>query len=211
MAKNQSRRSTSSKNASKAKSQTAKAKEQTTTPKIKDEDILYQVKTKRDADLIKAFITFTYRVNPPRVSARLVFYGIILILPGIFYFKDLFWKIFFIAIGVALILLGFFRQYISVAMTKKNDPDYKSGAEFTYNFTNVDGEFLKNGEVYSGLGKYKSIAGFYHDDDYLYMSLTSKELVVIPKKAFTIGDADSFEEFIYKKSKKKILHRGHEP
>lgn len=202
MAKNQARKNDPAKQANKAKAAESKAKEQAKKPKIKEEDVLYQVKTKRDEGLIKAFITFTYRVMHPRVSARLVFYGLIVLLPGIFFFKDLFWRIFFIAIGAALILLGFFRQYISLAITKKNDPDYKSGAEFTYNFTNMDGEFLKNGEPYSGLGKYKNIAGFYHDNDYLYMSLTTKELIIIPKKAFTIGDADSFEEFIYKKSKK---------
>lgn len=207
MAKNQSRKNKPSDQAAKKKAAAqaanqAAAAAKPKTGKIKDEDILYQVKTKKDSGMLKAFITFTYRVLHPRVSARLVFYGIIVLLPGIFYFKDVFWKVFFIAIGAALILLGFFRQYLSLAITKKNDPDYKSGAEFTYNFSNTDGEFLKNGEVFAGLGKYKNIAGFYHDDDYLYMSLASKELIIIPKNAFTVGDSDAFEEFIYKKSKK---------
>ena len=49
--------------------------------------------------------------------------------------KDLYWKIFFTGIGVLMILLGLFRQYISLWLTKRNDPDYQSGAEFTYNFT----------------------------------------------------------------------------
>ena len=138
----------------------------------------------------------------PGVSARLMLYGLIVALPGIFFFKDLYWRIFFTGIGVLMILLGLFRQYISLWMTKRNDPDYKNGAEFTYNFTVNDADFLKDGVRFSGLGKYKDITGFYHDDSYLYMGMKNKEIIVIPKSAFTIGDSDSFEEFIYKKSKK---------
>lgn len=168
----------------------------------KPKEVLYQVKTKRDSGVIKAYITFTYRIMHPGVSARLMLYGLLVALPGIFFFKDLYWRVFFTGIGVLLILLGLFRQYISLWMTKRNDPDYQSGAEFTYNFTNSNAAFLKNGERFSGFGTYKDITGFYHDDSYLYMGLKSKELIVIPKSAFTIGDSDSFEEFIYKKSKK---------
>ena len=115
--------------------------------------------------------------------------------------KDLYWKIFFTGIGVLMILLGLFRQYLSVWLTKRNDPDYKSGAEFTYNFTVNDADFLKNGERFSKLSKYKDITGFFYDDSFLYMGLKNKEIFVIPKDAFTIGDSASFEEFIYKKSK----------
>lgn len=171
-------------------------------PQAKQKEILYQVKTKRDSGVIKAYITFTYRIMHPGVSARLMLYGLIVALPGIFFFKDLYWKIFFTGIGVLMILLGLFRQYISLWITKRNDPDYQNGAEFTYNFTVNDAEFLKEGMRFSGLGKYKDITGFYHDDAYLYMGLKNKEIIVIPKNAFTIGDSDSFEEFIYKKSKK---------
>lgn len=204
MAKNKSRSNTSS----------AKAKPKNTAPngetkktdeskaQVKPKDVLYQVKTKRDSGVIKAYITFTYRMLHPGVSARLMLYGLIVALPGIFFFKDLYWKIFFTGIGVLMILLGLFRQYISLWMTKRNDPDYRSGAEFTYDFTEKDADFLKNGERFSGIGKYKDITGFYHDDSYLYMGMKNKEIIVIPKDKFTIGDSASFEEFIYKKSKK---------
>ena len=168
----------------------------------RQKEVLYQVKTKRDSGVIKAYITFTYRILHPGVSARLMLYGVLVALPGIFFFKDLYWKIFFTGIGILLILLGLFRQYISLWITKRNDPDYQSGAEFTYNFTVKDADFLKDGVRFSGLSKYSDITGFYHDDAYLYMGLKNKEIIVIPKDKFTIGDSDSFEEFIYKKSKK---------
>lgn len=168
----------------------------------KPKEVLYQVKTKRDSGVIKAYITFTYRMLHPGMSVRLVFYGILVALPGIFFFKDLYWKIFFTGIGVLMILLGLFRQYLSLWITKRNDPDYKSGAEFTYDFTAANASFMKNGERFSGFSTYKDITGFYHDDSYLYMGLKNKEIFIFPKAAFTIGDSDSFEEFVYKKCKK---------
>ena len=203
MAKNKARSSKPAAQA-KPKNEAAKADAAKSAEKsqAKPKEVLYQVKTKRDSGVIKAYITFTYRMLHPGVSARLMLYGRLVALPGIFFFKDLYWKIFFTGIGVLMILLGLFRQYISLWLTKRNDPDYRSGAEFTYNFTVNDADFLKNGERFSGLGKYKDITGFYHDDSYLYMGLKNKEILVIPKEAFTIGDSASFEEFIYKKSKK---------
>ncbi len=202
MAKNKSRSNKSSSSQAKPKQAVQKQQAETSVAQVKQKEVLYQVKTKRDSGVLKAYITFTYRMLHPGVSARLVLYGLIVALPGIFFFKDLYWRIFFTGIGVLMILLGLFRQYISLWMTKRNDPDYQSGAEFTYNFTVNDADFLKDGIRFSGIGKYKDITGFYHDDSYLYMGLKNKEIIVIPKNAFTIGDSDSFEEFIYKKSKK---------
>ena len=164
-------------------------------------EVLYRVETKRDSGVIKAYITFTYRVFHPGVSARLFIYGLLILLPGVFFFKDPFWRIFFIGVGAAVMLLAFFRQYISLWITKKNDPDYKSGAVFRYDFRESDAEFFKNDERFSRLAKYKDITNFYYDDDYYYLAITGRDLFVIPKKAFTIGDAGEFEEFIYKKSK----------
>ena len=209
MAKNKSRSNKTNTAQSKPKKETpnSEASKQAASggsdkPQAKQKEVLYQVKTKRDSGVLKAYITFTYRMLHPGVSARLMLYGLVIALPGIFFFKDLYWRIFFTGIGVLMILLGLFRQYISLWMTKRNDPDYKNGAEFTYNFTVNDADFLKDGVRFSGLGKYKDITGFYHDDSYLYMGMKNKEIIVIPKSAFTIGDSDSFEEFIYKKSKK---------
>ena len=183
-----------------AKTDSKTVKDKDAAPK-KKRDVIYQVVSKRDAGVIKAYITFTYRVLHPSVSARLIIYGLIVGLPGIFFFKDLFWRIFFISIGVSLILLGFFRQYLSLWITKRNDPDFKSGVEFTYNFTEADAEFLKGDEVFSKLEKYKDITNFYYDDNYYYLAIKGRDFFVIPKDSFTIGDASEFEEFIYKKSK----------
>ena len=167
----------------------------------KKKEALYRVVTKKDSGIIKAYITFTYRVFHPGVSARLFIYGLLILLPGIFFFKDIFWKLFFIVIGIAVMLLAFFRQYISLGITKKNDPDYKSGAEFTYDFYESSAAFFKNGERFSQLDKYKDITNFYYDDGYYYLAIKGRDLFVIPKDRFTVGDPAEFEDFIYKKSK----------
>lgn len=164
-------------------------------------EVLYRVVTKRTSDILKAYITFTYRVLHPSVSLRLVIYGLVVLLPGIFYFKDVFWKVFFIAVGAGIILLAFFRQYISLYITKQNDADYKSGAEFTYDFAINGADFLRNGERISGLSRYKEISNFYYDDKFYYLGVRERELYILPKDAFTMGDAADFEDFIYKKSK----------
>ena len=162
---------------------------------------VYQLKTRRTSGIIKAYITFTYRIMHPGVTPRLILYGLLVAAPGIFFFKDLYWKVFFIAVGTFLILLGFFRQYISLAMTKKNDPDYRSGVEFTYDFYESSAAIRKGEEVFSTIPKYKDITAFYYDDRYYYLAL-AREIHVLPKDAFTIGEPSDFEEFIYKKSKK---------
>lgn len=203
MAKNAARTKKKEKAASSVKTDGAGLKdgEAKKGPQKKQKDIVYQVVSKRDSSVIKAYITFTYRVIHPTVSARLIIYGLIIGLPGIFYFKDLFWRVFFTGIGVTLILLGFFRQYISLWMTGRNDPDYKSGVEYTYNFTETDAEFLRGKEVFSRLDRYKDITNFYYDDDFYYLAIKGRDFFVIPKSSFTIGDPKDFEDFIYKKSK----------
>ena len=167
----------------------------------KKRDAVYQIKTKRTSGIIKAYITFTYRIVHPGVTPRLILYGLLVAAPGVFFFKDVFWKVFFIAVGAALILLGFFRQYISLAITRSNDPDYKNGTEFTYDFYDLSATVSRNGELISRITSYKSITAFYYDKSYYYLAL-GKEVHVLPKNAFTVGEPAAFEEFIYKKSKK---------
>ena len=167
----------------------------------KKRDAVYQIKTKRTSGILKAYITFTYRILHPKVTPRLILYGLVVAAPGVFFFKDIFWKVFFIAIGIALILLGFFRQYISLAITKKNDPDYINKSDFTYDFFDLSIAISKNGELISRITNYKDITAFYYDDAYYYLAL-AKEVHVLPKNAFTVGEPADFEEFIYKKSKK---------
>lgn len=164
-------------------------------------EILYQVKTKRTSDIIKAYITFTYRVFHPQVTARMVLYGLLIFVPG-FLVKAQALKIVLWVLGAVVILLGFFRQYLSLAITKRSDEDYQSGIEFVYEFTQNEASFYRGGELTAYSSKYKNIDAVFYDEDYFYLSLKSRELFVLPKDKFTIGDPSTFSDFMYKRCKK---------
>jgi hypothetical protein len=196
MAKNKTR---SNKTSSQAKPKNEAQK----TSKVSDKpkDVLYQIKTKRDSGVLKAYITFTYRVFHPKVTARMVLYGLLIIAPG-FVVKTQALKIILWVLGGLVVLLGLFRQYISLAITKKTDEDYRNGTEFVYEFTQNDASFFRDGELSVYSNKYKDIDAVFYDEDYYYLSLTSREFFVIPMDRFTIGDPSTFGDFMYKKSKK---------
>ncbi len=165
----------------------------------KKKEVLYQIKTKRDSDVIKAFITFTYRVLHPGVTGRLIFIGILIAAPAIIA-KAMWLKILCLTVGGLLVLLGLFRQYISLAITKSKDAAYINGTDFTYNFTQTDAAFYADDQIFSTISKYKDITSFYYDDDFYYLGIRNKDFFVLPKSRFTIGDPSEFEDFIYKKS-----------
>ena len=176
--KNTARKTQSEKAASKSGELQQKKKTDT-----EQKDVLYQIKTKRSSDVLKAYITFTYRVFHPKVTARMLLYGLMIFVPG-------------------FILLGLFRQYISLAITKRADEDYRNGTEFVYEFTQNDASFYREGELTAYSNKYKDIDAVFYDEDYYYLSLTSREFFVIPMSGFTIGDPSTFGDFMYKRCKK---------
>ena len=196
MAKNKTR---SNKTSSQAKPKNEAQK----TSKVSDKpkDVLYQIKTKRDSGVLKAYITFTYRVFHPKVTARMVLYGLLIIAPG-FVVKTQALKIILWVLGGLVVLLGLFRQYISLALTKRSDEDYRNGTEFVYEFTQNDASFFRDGELSVYSNRYKDIDAVFYDEDYYYLSLTSREFFVIPMDRFTIGDPSTFGDFMYKKCKK---------
>ncbi len=197
MAKNKSK---SSKTPPQAKPKT-EAKKNSVQASDKQKEVLYQVRTKRDSGVLKAYITFTYRVFHPKVTARMVLYGLLIIAPG-FVVKAQALKIVLWVLGGLVVLLGLFRQYISLALTKRSDEDYRNGTEFVYEFTQNDASFFRDGELTAYSSKYKDIDAVFYDEDYYYLSLTSREFFVIPMDRFTIGDPSTFGDFMYKRCKK---------
>lgn len=216
MAKNKSRSSkpssqsgqkkkTQSSKAQNSKSQDSKVQAAAVKPADKapeqPKEVLYQVRTKRDSGVLKAYITFTYRVFHPKVTARMVLYGLLILAPG-FVVESQALKIVLWVLGGLIVLLGLFRQYISLALTKKSDEDYRNGTDFVYEFTQNDASFYRDGELSVYSSRYKDIDAIFYDEDYYYLSLTSREFFVIPMDRFTIGDPSTFGDFMYKKCKK---------
>ena len=176
------------------------AKEQQAESSGKKKEILYQVKTRRDSDVIKAYITFTYRVLHPGVTGRLIFFGILIAAPAIV-LKILWLRILCLVLGGLCVFLGLFRQYISLALTKSNDEAYKNKTEFRYDFSLTDADFYAGDELFSSISKYKDITSFFYDDDFYYLGIRNRDFFILPKSRFTIGDAAEFEDFIYKRSR----------
>ena len=183
-----------------SKAQNAEIKNTDKAPE-KPKDVLYQIRTKRDSGVLKAYITFTYRVFHPKVTARMVLYGLLIFAPG-FVVEAQALKIILWVLGALVILLGLFRQYISLALTKKSDEDYRNGTEFVYEFTMNDASFYRDGELSVYSSRYKDIDAVFYDEEYYYLSLTSREFFVIPMDRFTIGDPSTFGDFMYKRCKK---------
>ena len=156
MAKNKTR---SNKTSSQAKPKNEAQK----TSKVSDKpkDVLYQIKTKRDSGVLKAYITFTYRVFHPKVTARMVLYGLLIIAPG-FVVKTQALKIILWVLGGLVVLLGLFRQYISLALTKRSDTDYRNGTEFVYEFTQNDASFFRDGELSVYSSRYNPYGQIYY-------------------------------------------------
>ncbi|MBE6042134.1 MAG: hypothetical protein E7220_06395 [Clostridiales bacterium] len=169
-----------------------------------DQEILYQIVTQRDSGILLAYITFTYRVFHPRVTARMVLYGLLIFAPG-FIVKAQALKIILWVIGALVVLLGLFRQYISLAITKNSDEDYRNGTIFAYEFTQNDAAFYRDGEMISYSRNYKDIDAIFYDENYYYISYKNREFFVIPMDKFTIGDPATFDDFMYKKCK-KVCH-----
>lgn len=193
-------RKAQSDNTQNSKTQNAGSKRTDKAPE-KPKDVLYQIKTKRDSGVLKAYITFTYRVFHPKVTARMVLYGLLVFIPG-FFVKAQALKIILWVLGGLIVLLGLFRQYISLALTKGSDEDYRNGTEFVYEFTQNDASFFRDGELSVYSSRYKDIDAIFYDEEYYYLSLTSREFFVIPMDRFTIGDPATFGDFMYKRCKK---------
>lgn len=193
-------RKAQSDNTQNSKTQNAESKRTDKAPE-KPKDVLYQIKTKRDSGVLKAYITFTYRVFHPKVTARMVLYGLLVFIPG-FFVKAQALKIILWVLGGLIVLLGLFRQYISLALTKGSDEDYRNGTEFVYEFTQNDASFFRDGELSVYSSRYKDIDAIFYDEEYYYLSLTSREFFVIPMDRFTIGDPATFGDFMYKRCKK---------
>lgn len=176
--------------------QAAKAKD-----KDAQQEVLFKVETRRDSGVLLAFITFTYRVFHPQVTARLILYGLLVLTPG--FLIDIKWlKVVLWAAGAVMVLLGLFRQYISLLISRSSDQDYRNGTLFTYEFTQNDASFYSGDELTAYSNRYKNIDAIYHDEKYYYLSLTSRAFFVLPKDRFVTGDPAEFGDFMYKKCKK---------
>lgn len=168
----------------------------------------YEVQTRRDTKLIKRFINFKNRVEHPTVTPGLILIGITFILlpfvrPEIK--KDI--GISGVAvstlIGAFLTFLGIGRQYITIALMKRN-PDIALNEEINYLFGNEDIRAKKEHSE-ERVGYYKNVYSLWEDEKTFYLGIENDELVILPKNGFLTGEAEAFKLFIIEKSNAEYI------
>lgn len=165
---------------------------------------VYRVVTKRDAQMVKSFVLFTYRQRHPNVSRNFIITGLVS-LALIYGIRVPAIGVFLLVQGLFCLFMGFFRHIIPVASMKKKDPDYAAGNTLAYDFYGSEIRAFRNGEKFLSIKGYDKITNLCHDEKYYYLGANEQDLMILPKSDFTVGDADSFEAFIEKKAKIKSV------
>lgn len=168
----------------------------------------YEVRTKRDAKLMKNFIDFKNRIQHPTVTPGLLLIGITFILlpfvrPEVREDIGQTGVAVSVVMGAFLVLLGAGRQYLTVALMKRN-PNIVLGEEIIYLFGNEDIRAMKR-DSEERVGFYKNIYNLWEDENTFYLGLDNDELVILPKTGFQSGETDAFKLFIVKKSNAKYI------
>ena len=165
-----------------------------------NKNVKFEVVTKRDVAMMKAFITFVNRVKHPRVSFNFVLFGLLIIFMPFTANTKLIFAVMCYVIGGFMVLMGLFRHYIPLMAAKTKDTDYLEGVEYAYRFGKTDITVYRDGETYMLVGSYQNVTSFFSDEYYYYLGVKNEDLFVLPKNRFTVGDAADFEMFITEKS-----------
>lgn len=159
----------------------------------------FVVDIRRDTDMMMTYIKFYNRVKHPRVTFNLIMTGILLaVIPILVKNLALPGVIVCYGMGVLLVLVGLFRQYLSLSMMK-SDPKVKENEEITYLFGNTGVRVRQNGSV-DNMGYYKTVYRIWEDEKTYYVGMNEDDLLILPKTNFGQGEQKEFKEFILEKS-----------
>lgn len=165
---------------------------------------IYKVNTKHTDQVLKDFISFTYKVRGGGAVVKLcLFAGCFFILA--IAFRDMTAASWICGIiGVLLLVFIFARRYIAFAKLAGADDNYKHQSEIHFTFGH-SGFVVENEEDVPQDGKYGEISGWYKDDRNYFIAMNNEELYVIPYTDFIQGDAVQFEQFITDKIKREVI------
>lgn len=165
----------------------------------------FKVVMKKDDEVLRDFISFTYRAQGgvQRYKMRVLAIGLAVI--GVLAMRDhhpVAGGVMF-GLGAAFFAVTFFLPQIAVAKLKKADVAYQNQIELTYAFTNGSIYVYENGELAQNVGSYSNVTCFYGDEKNYYVGVNNDDLYLLPKKYFLEGNEEEFLEFIEKKSGEK--------
>lgn len=163
---------------------------------------IYEVDTRHDERVLKAFIGFNTEMKASHAVFRLILLGICLFTMAYIAREYRVLSIVFAALGVLFVASAFGRKSLGVMKLKKVDPLYKNQTQIHMVFGH-SGFVISTDETRNY--KYGEIQGLYGDDNFFFMHTDDDELMVIPKADFTSGSAADFYHFIMDKTGKDIL------
>ena len=165
---------------------------------------VYEVQTTHTEQMLKDFIAFRENIRNGHINFRLFMLGVCSVTVA-FMARDMKGFLYtFSALAVLFFTLLLIRKPLAFSKLAKADEIYQNKAELSFVFG--EKEFRVTNSL---LGdekrfKYGEIPFLYSDSTYYYISANNEDLHMLPFADFTLGDPESFREFIEHKTGKII-------
>lgn len=158
----------------------------------------FKVVMKKDDEIMKDFLSFTYRAQGQVKRAKLYILALGMVLIGWLAARggDVKAGIVIGFVGVLMILLGLALPKVALARLKKVDEGYNKGTEYEYVFAKGHMYIYENGELVQNVGGYRQVTCFYGDEKNYYVGINNDDLFLLPIKNFVEGNPDEFIKFI---------------
>ena len=165
----------------------------------------FKVAMKKTDEVMKDFISFTYRAKGQTRRTKARIFIIALIVIGILAIRDnnVTSGTVMIVVGALMLLTTFIFPTIAVAKIKKADQGYKNGTEYEYVFTGGSMYVYENGELAQNVGSYRQVSCFYGDEKNYYVGVNNDDLYLLPIKNFVEGNPEEFVDFVQRVSDEK--------
>lgn len=162
----------------------------------------FKVVMTKDAEVMKDFLSFTYRAQGGRNRSKLYIYAIGMLLIGYMAARDGNITVgnIIAGVGIAMVLMGFIFPKIALMKLKKADEAYKKKTELSYVFTGGKMYVYEDGELVQNVGGYQQVTCFYGDERNYYVGINNDDLYLLPMKCFVEGDPEEFLKFMQKAS-----------
>ena len=158
----------------------------------------FKVVMKKNDEIMKDFLSFTYRAKGQANRTKLYIYAAGMFLIGYMAAKDgnVTLGNIIASIGIVMVLMGLILPKVALAKMKKADEGYNKGTEYEYVFAKGYMHIYENGELAQNVGGYKQVTCFYGDEKNYYVGINNDDLFLFPMKNFVEGDPKEFIDFI---------------
>ncbi len=165
----------------------------------------FKVVMKKDDEVMKDFLSFTYRAQGQMKRGKIYVMAIGLLVIAYFAFKggSPTAGIIMSVVGGLMLSMGLVLPKVALARLKKTDEMYKNRTELTYVFAGSSMYVYEGDVLTENVGSYRQISCFYGDEKNYYVGINNEDLFLLPKKSFVQGDESEFIEFIQDVSDEK--------